>query len=65
MLDNYIGKDHLLTTAALFKAALHDAAAMLVGADLLTMSHTGFKDELSVSRADLSSSNVRISRLLT
>ena len=52
--DDNISKGKLLRLKALLKAALHDAAAVLVGSNLITVVHAGVEDELSVLSVNLS-----------
>lgn len=65
MLDDNISQRHLLPHASLLKAPLHDAAAMLVGADLLAVAHTGFKDKLCECCAAFRPFQVCVGRLIT
>lgn len=65
MLDDDVGQRHLLPHASLLETPLHDAAAMLVGADLLAVAHAGFKNKLCESCAAFSSFQVCVGRLVT
>ena len=46
--DDDIGKRKLLGCKSFFEAALHNAAAMLVRADLVAVGHAGSENELGV-----------------
>ena len=46
--DNDIGKGQFLLHQAFFKATLHHTASVLVSSNLVTVSHTGVEDELSI-----------------
>mmetsp|Transcript_20253 Transcript_20253/g.27379 ORF Transcript_20253/g.27379 Transcript_20253/m.27379 type:complete len:204 (-) Transcript_20253:1684-2295(-) len=58
--DNNISKLELLRDEALLKAALHNAAAVLVGANLVAVVHAGLEDELRVGGEGLSACAVAL-----
>ena len=49
--DDHICKVDLLRRVTLFKAALHHATPVFVGADLVTVRHARVEDELCKHRA--------------
>ena len=63
-LDDDIGQSKLLREKALLKASLHHAAAVLVGANLVTVSHARIEDELSVHSKVLRTRPVSVLRLV-
>ena len=46
--NNDMSKGQFLINEAFFKAALHHTASVLVSSNLVTVSHTGVEDELSI-----------------
>jgi len=46
--DDYISEGKLLGVEALLKASLHYATSVLIGANLIAVSHASVKDELRV-----------------
>lgn len=53
--DDDIGQSKLLSSEAFLKAALHDTASVLVGANLVTVGHAGAENELRVGGIGLGS----------
>ena len=62
--DNDICEGQLLRDKALFKAALHNTAAMLVRSDLIAISHASLVDELGVGSEGLRTWAVALLRLV-
>ena len=58
IVDDLVCEGHLLRDEALLKAALHDAASMLVSADQDSLGHASIVDELSVLDTSLSAWSV-------
>ena len=62
--DDDICEGQLLRDKALFEAALHHTAAVLVRSDLIAISHTSLVDELSVGSVGLGTWAVALLRLV-